>query len=280
MNSSDASSSAQSQSAATIPANLSINVDIESLDAVSAGGAGLFGKYAYGRYGLREGIPRLLAVLQEHAVAATFFIDAFDASRHPALIEALTTNGHEIALRSDVWAPAHPTEGREDLDALAAAVEVLKRVTGTAPKGWRSANGIVTPGTLPRLSQLGFDYDSSFFDDDQPYLVPAEDGAARSALVELPMFDYLSDITFYGGRHSPARVAQVWAEETEAMCAEGGYLHLVLHSRGDTGTARAVRVEVLAKWLADTLARPGVRFYRCCDLALAWRSGQTSHHQS
>ncbi|QHI98964.1 polysaccharide deacetylase family protein [Xylophilus rhododendri] len=251
------------------PATISINVDIEAVDALGAGEAGLFGKFSYGRYGLREGLPRLLALLRQTGIRATFFVVPADALRHPRMLEALAADGHEIAVQTSIWLPAHPTEGSEDLDSLAQACETLRGLTGQAPLGWRAANGIVTTGALRRLAELGMTYDSSFLDDDLPYVMG--EGAAR--LVELPVFDYLNDSIFYGGRHPTDRVAKVWQEETTAMLEAGAYLHLVLHSRGDVGTAREIRVDVLARWLERTAALPGVAFYRCCDLARIWLEG-------
>lgn len=50
---------------APCPVTVSVNVDVESLDARNAGEAGLFGRYSYGRHGACEGLWRLLNVFRE-----------------------------------------------------------------------------------------------------------------------------------------------------------------------------------------------------------------------
>src|SRR3546814_20933343 len=70
-------------------------------------------------------------------------------------------------------------------------------------------NGRVTQATLPALAALGYAYYSSAHDDDAPYLM----GSGGAVLVELPVFDYLTDAKFYTHRHTDVRVARAWAEE-------------------------------------------------------------------
>jgi peptidoglycan/xylan/chitin deacetylase (PgdA/CDA1 family) len=253
---------------ARCPVTISVNMDIESLDAPAAGNAGLFGRYSYGRYGLREGLWRLLNVFRDTGVQATFFVRADDAERHPGVIQTLLDEGHEIAAQGEVWSDTSPPQGNGDLSVLADARERLARITGTAPVGWRFGNGMLTPAALPELARLGYRYDSSFFDDDHPYLM----GEADQRLVELPISDYLDDAVFYAGRHSPERVALVWQEEFDAIHDAGGYVHLRLHTRGNTGSARGVRAQVVADFLHRVAARPGTTFYRCDALAALWQA--------
>ncbi|MCG6122500.1 MAG: hypothetical protein MEP57_07310, partial [Microvirga sp.] len=43
-----------------------------------------------------------------------------------------------------------------------------------------------------------------------------------------------------------------------AQAQAGGYIHLTLHTRGDTGSARAVRAAVVDRLLASAAADPGM----------------------
>ena len=52
----------------------------------------------------------------------------------------------------------------------ARAFQSIKRVSGRAPRGWRSPAAEISPITMPMLVEYGFDYSSNFFDDDSPYL--------------------------------------------------------------------------------------------------------------
>lgn len=253
---------------APCPVVVSVNIDAESQDAPAAGEAGLLGRYSYGRYGTREGIWRLLRVLRDHSVPATMFLDAGDAARHPKLVAAIRDEGHEIAAQGIAVADASP-KGPADRDGLARDKEALAAAAGVEPSGWRATNGLVTADTLQTLVALGYRYDSSFQDDDVPYVFDV--GGAR--LAELPVFDYLTDATFYRGRHGPDRVRKAWMEEFDALYGAGGYIHLTLHSRGDSGSARAVRAHLVGDFLSYVASRPGVRFYRAGELAEALVAG-------
>lgn len=247
---------------ALCPVVVTVNVDVESLDAVAAGAAGLVGRYSYGRYGAREGVWRLLDVLAEEGVAATFFLDADDAERHQPIVEAILEGGHEIAAAGAPIDPARPKD-LADPELMARTGERLAAITGSRPRGWRSRNGLLTNAVLRELARAGYAYDSTFEDDDRPYVFDT----GRGPLVELPVFTYLSDAPFYEARHAPMRVAKAWREEFEAQHAAGAYVNLTLHSRGDSGSARAVRAAIVGGFLAEIRRRPGIGSYRCDELA-------------
>lgn len=245
------------------PVVIGVNVDVETMDHANAGQAGLFGRYSYGRYGLREGVWRMLDLYAELGIPATFFCTPDDLQRHPDLTRALLDGGHEIAVRGMVQARAGDAE---TLDTLARDRESVQRLTGSAPAGWRALNGLVTEATLPALARAGYRYDSSFQDDDQPYVM-AQNG---DELVELPVFDYLTDAPFFAQRHTHQRAAKAWAEEADAQYCAGGYVNLTLHTRGDIGSGRLPQMRLVAEFLRTLQNRPGVAFYRAADLARSW----------
>lgn len=251
---------------ALCPVVIGINVDIEAIDLANAGRAGLFGRYSYGRYGIREGVWRLLDAFAGLGVHATFFVTPGDLERHPELVKALCDGKHEIAVRGQVCAS---TTTEADHTSLAADREAIARLTGQAPVGWRAINGLVTPDTLPALAAAGYTYDSSFNDDDNPYVMA--DGQGK-VLVQLPVCDYLSDITFYNHRHTHQRVFKAWAEEADAQYRAGGYVNLTLHTRGDVGTVRLPQIRMLVDFLRSLQSLPGVQFYRAADLAATCRA--------
>ncbi|MBV7486871.1 polysaccharide deacetylase family protein [Bordetella sp. BOR01] len=253
---------------AACPVVVGINVDVAAIDVQEAGSAGLFGRYSYGRYGARVGIWRLLDALAENEAKATFFVMPSEIGKHPHVLQAMLDGGHEVAVRGYVRARAGEPE---TLDQLGRDRETLQRLTGNAPRGWRAANGLVTQATLPALAALGYAYDSSAQDDDAPYVM----GSGGAVLVELPVFDYLTDAKFYTHRHTDVRVARAWAEEADAQYCAGGYVNLTLHTRGDVGSSRLPRVRMVADFLRDLAQRPGVAFYRAGDLAQAWRAAHS-----
>src|SRR5262245_46949920 len=48
------------------------------------------------RFGIARGLPRILELLAEHGIAATFYVPGWTADRHPAAIGAIVAAGHEV----------------------------------------------------------------------------------------------------------------------------------------------------------------------------------------
>ena len=249
---------------AECPVVIGVNIDIESLDAEASGSGGLFGRYSYGRYGYREGIDRLISALSDLDVKVTFYAVVSDLSRHPEIVNSLLEAGHEVAVRGRIAKDA----GVEELaNTLGDERDAMTELLGCSPKGWRAIDGIVTQQTLPTLAKLGYSYDASFLDDDMPYTLT---DASGNKLVELPICDYLSDAPFYTHRHTHARVQKAWQEEANAQYSAGGYIHLTLHTRGDTGSSRLPRIAVVENFIRELQSKPNLAFYRADVLASLW----------
>ncbi|HZQ59740.1 MAG TPA: polysaccharide deacetylase family protein [Casimicrobiaceae bacterium] len=249
---------------------LSINFDAEAFDLRSASEERLFGRFSYGRYGVRAGLPRLMALLERRGIAATVFITASDAQRHPDAVRALHEAGHEIAARGADLTPL-PTLGDRQRDALARGRDTLASIIGEPPKGFRAPAGELAPDTLRLLAELGFEYDSSFQDDDHPYVFAA---TASSRIAEIPRVWALDDSLPFSARHTHARVGRIWREEFDALYREGCLVPLTVHLRGDVGFTRAARIAVLEELLVHMASQSGVTFMTGIELArLALQSG-------
>lgn len=242
---------------------VSVNFDAEVFDLRTTSEDRLFGRFSYGRYGVRAGLPRLLALFQRRGIAATVFVTASDAERHPDALRALRDAGHEIGSRGMDLTPL-PALGDKERDVIRAGRDVIARITGEAPKGFRAPGGELGPRTLALLAELGFAYDSSFQDDDFPYVF-APTPATRIA--EIPTVHALDDSLPFSARHTHARVMKIWREEFDALHREGCLVPLTLHLRGDIGLTRAARIAALDELLGHMAAQPGVRFVTGAQLA-------------
>lgn len=242
---------------------LSVHFDAEAFDLKSTSEDRLFGRFSYGRYGVRAGLPRLASMLERRGIRATVFVAASDAQRHRDEIRALRDAGHEIASRGEDLTPLPLLKERER-ESLAKARDAIAAVTGEAPKGFRAPAGELSTRTLHILAELGFTYDSSFQDDDQPYLFSL---AGNARLVEIPTVHSLDDSLPFSARHTHARVVKIWREEFDALHREGCLVPLTVHLRGDLGFTRAARIAALEQLLAYMAGRPGVRFVTGAQLA-------------
>ncbi len=246
---------------------VTVNLDAESVDLHETSVDNLYGRFLYGRYGMRTGVWRLLDVLRDQKVPATFFMPALDAENNPKVIEAILKDAHEIGARGYAYED-HSKLGAEEWAMLERAHKALTKITGAAPMGWRAPFGLLSYETLKYLADLGYIYDSSFQDDDYPYLVEVASG---KHIVELPHFQFLDDSTLYNARHSHTRALKMWKEEFDAMYAENCFVNLTLHPRGDYGSGRAIRAHVVDEFLTYVQRHPGIYFTSCLEMAIWWK---------
>jgi peptidoglycan/xylan/chitin deacetylase (PgdA/CDA1 family) len=99
--------------------------------------------------------PRLLDLLAESGVSATFFLIGGEAEKYPAVVRRMKADGHAVGNHSY----SHPV--RETLSARQAAADVargsavLADILGQAPTLYRPPRGKVTAGDLWRLWRAG-----------------------------------------------------------------------------------------------------------------------------
>ncbi|MGH2466374.1 MAG: polysaccharide deacetylase family protein, partial [Candidatus Limnocylindrales bacterium] len=78
-------------------ASVSFDLDAEAAVLASAPEAGgRLGVMSHQAYGPRTGLPRLLRLLVERDLTATFFVPGYTAERWPDAVRAIRDAGHEI----------------------------------------------------------------------------------------------------------------------------------------------------------------------------------------
>ena len=122
----------------------------------------------WGTYPLRvEGnTMRILDMLDEYALRATFFVLGWVAGRLPALVKEIQRRGHEIACHGYAHQLVYrltPSEFREDVSK---AKNILEDICGVRVCGYRAPSYSITLKSfwaLDILVEEGFSYDSSIF---------------------------------------------------------------------------------------------------------------------
>jgi polysaccharide deacetylase family protein (PEP-CTERM system associated) len=109
---------------------------------------------------------RVLKLLDEADVKATFFVLGWIAQRCPQLVKNIAAKGHEIASHGS----AHQRVGTQTRSQFAADVlqakTVLEDLTGTKVLGYRAPSYSIsqhTPWAFDELLAAGYRYDSSIF---------------------------------------------------------------------------------------------------------------------
>jgi peptidoglycan-N-acetylglucosamine deacetylase len=250
---------------------LTFDVDAEAPILAESGlYARNLGVMSHQAYGPRVGVPRILELLREYSLPATFFVPGWTADRYPQAVEAILAAGHEVGHHSYAhFSPFAQTEEEERAD-FERALEALRRV-GAEPEGFRCPSW--EPGwRTPRIvAEHGLRYDSSLMDADRPYLL--DTGAGE--IVELPVhwslddweqYAYIPDPPFRSAIESPAKVLDLWISELDAMRRHDCLFVLTCHP---FLSGRPHRVEVLRTLIEHALGRGDVEFMACRDVARA-----------
>jgi polysaccharide deacetylase family protein (PEP-CTERM system associated) len=112
-------------------------------------------------------VSSLLDLLDDLRVSATFFVAGVTAERHPHALEEVVARRHDVACHGYEHRRAYrqtPDEFRRD---VIRCCDVLARVCGVAPIGYRAPWFSITRDSLwahDILRDLGFRYDSSLYD--------------------------------------------------------------------------------------------------------------------
>jgi len=151
---------------------------------------------------------RLLRLLRDARVRATFFVLGWVAERHPELVRAIVADGHEIGTHG--W--SHTLIYRQAPEVFRAELErslaLLRELTGAAVIGHRAPFFSITPHSLWALDILkdcGIRYDSSLYDSPRHRRrlggIPA-----APCRIELPSGRELWELPIAVARWGPVRV--------------------------------------------------------------------------
>jgi len=131
--------------------------------------AGEFFEKWKGRYDyLSEPTKRVLDLLNEFGIKATFFVVADVVKRYPGLMESIAERGHEIACHGLHHAcKIHPKtkkplmNSKEFEEKTLQAKKILEKVCDQGVTGYRAPNALIAGWMIDSLEKIGFKYDSS-----------------------------------------------------------------------------------------------------------------------
>jgi peptidoglycan/xylan/chitin deacetylase (PgdA/CDA1 family) len=190
-------------------------------------------------------LPRILDLLEENGLRATFFVEGLNTELYPETLAAIAAAGHEVAYHG--W--CHEEWGRldavEEAELLARGVRALGEL-GLRPLGFRPPGGGLTAQSLLLLREHGFAYCS-----------PAGDAVeVRGGVTILPFAWRLVDAYHYMPRFAalrgsdapepPAEFARTLREALESGRPSSAVFHAFLAEPEDRfavmrGHVQAVR---------------------------------------
>jgi hypothetical protein len=126
---------------------------------------------------LAENLAPLLVLLEKYNTKATFFTTGKVIEKYPELIRKIKDQGHEIASHGYSHILLRELKELQFETEIQKSVELIERVVGSKPKGFRAPNFSLNSQTswaLPILKKLGFKYNSG-------------NKAIKSPLIEVPI---------------------------------------------------------------------------------------------
>ena len=235
------------------------------------------GRLSQGQYGNLQGIPRILKVLSDEAIPASFFVPAVTALLYPDEQKKISAQGHEIALHG--WIHERnsvlPLEAERDL--MLRSADVLEKVSGVRPVGIRTPSWDFSANTLVLIQEMGLIYDSSLMADVDCYELLMD--GVNTGVVELPVEWIRDDAVYFNMNRfsglrpqiAPTDVFDIFRREFDSAYEEGGLFQLTMHPHV---TGYRSRIWILKELIAHMKSKKDVWFASHADIV---RYVKTAH---
>jgi len=211
------------------------------------------GRLSQGQYGNRQGVPRILRILSQYGVKASFYVPAVTALLYPDEQRRVVAEGHEVGIHGWIHERNSELPYANEKDLQLRSADVLEKVTGARPVGIRTPSWDFSPNTLAITREMGLLYDSSLMADVDCYEL--ELNGEPTGVVELPVEWIRDDAVYFNMVRfanlrpytPPEAVFDIFKREFDAAYREGGIFQLTMHPHISGYRSRI--------WILDELIR-------------------------
>ena len=219
-------------------------------------------------YGSRVGVWRILKILDEYSIPASFFSCALALERNPTVGPAIVSAGHEVVGHGNRWEEYYLLGKEDEKLAIESAVKSITASTGVRPVGWYTR---YAPSENTReliASHGGFLYDSNSYSDDIPYYVDVD----NNPWLVIPYSLEVNDTRFWrGGMNRPSDFLETLINTFDVLYEEGAenpkLMNIGLHCRI---AGRPSRAAVLKQFFDHVETKNNVWFTRRDQIADWW----------
>jgi allantoinase len=127
-----------------------------------------YGNESNYQYGIKAGAPRVMDLLDQHGVAATFTAAAVALERAPNLVARIVEGRHEVCAHGHRWVHQFHMSEAIEREFIQSAVRSIQQTIGERPYGWLSRY-LLTENTRRLLAEEGFSYHMDDYSDDLPF---------------------------------------------------------------------------------------------------------------
>lgn len=232
-----------------------------------------------GEFGARVGIFRVLEMLDDHELKATFFVPGKIAEIYPSIILEIQDRGHEIGLHGYIHERWNELDEDEERTTIRKGKKAIESLTGEKIDGFRSPAFDLNFKSPRILLDEGIKYDSSLSAQDYyPYYLRSGDYfdlsgnvtfGKETELLEIPVPWELDDFPYFAhGRHrglaNPDTVKSRWLEELNyAQKLPDSVVTYVMHPQI---IGRGPRIEMLSNLISEI--RDEIEFCTMKDIYL------------
>ncbi len=222
------------------------------------------------RFGPRQGVPRILRLLKEFALKATFYVPGWTAEQYPGLLESIVADNHEVGAHGYLHEQLDKISFEQETEIIDRSIEIIQQQVGQRPVGYRSPSWQLSSGTPDLLVSRDFLYDSSLMGYDHPYSLHTKgrlltEIPVQWLLDDAPQFRYVAMGTQSNAIAETERVFQLWMDEFDGLYElGGGVLVLTMHP---WITGRASRIMMLDRMIEYMRGHSGVWFATCAEVA-------------
>jgi peptidoglycan-N-acetylglucosamine deacetylase len=212
---------------------LSFDVDHESNELRDGGES--IGRMSWGQYGSRQGVPRIMAILDRFNIKASFYVPAVVGLLYPDECRSFTANGHEVGIHGWIHERNSVLPEAVERDLQMRSADTLEKITGVRPVGIRTPSWDFSQSTLAITRDMGLLYDSSLMADVDCYELLLE--GEPTGVIELPVEWIRDDAVYFMMMRfqalrpytPPEAVFDIFRREFDAAFAEGGIFQLTMH---------------------------------------------------
>lgn len=229
---------------------LAFDLDAETMWTTRGdGNANHITNLSRGAYGPKQGVPRILNMLDAYRLRATFFVPGVVADQYPQVVREIARRGHEIGYHGYFHEESAATTYAQEDQTMRRCEDLICALTGQTIVGHRAPGGVIHDYSLRLFLEHGYIYSSNWRDQDGPFLHTLD--GKEVPLVELPKDSIFDDTAYdFYTDSAPERyelksaqeMRRIWQDEFDALAQEGSMINFVLHPQF---MGRASRIDML-----------------------------------
>ena len=217
------------------------------------------------RYGVTEGIPRALDMLDRLGLKMTSHMSGLSVEMYPDTARDIVQRGHEAAAHGWDWSTESTMSDEEERAFIQKNVDIIQKVTGQRALGYNAPGLRGSKNILQNLHALGFKYHIDDVSRDEPFVAEID---AKREIAVVPYAVYLNDIRAYEARYlADGDFLDVMKRSFDRLYKEAAsrrrMLAITMHDR----LLRPEHVETIEEMLRYTLKKPGVTYMKKIDIA-------------